>query len=135
MFELSKLILQIRPDLCEIFALKNFKYSDKFLSWLITTGISEYQAIGEDHEFIKFISSSKKLQNSSLTLLQVLVRSATADVEKAFPLPKMQKEFLVWFYTHWLEEHKFWPFLSETEKKLIIKLPEPWKTRHQSVLA
>ena len=67
--------------------------------------------------------------NDSLSLLQHLILLARPDVHAAFDLPAQQEEFLKWFYTHGVEECGYWPFLSDTEKRLILGLSEPWGSR------
>lgn len=44
-------------------------------------------------------------------------------------MPEGTPAFKEWFYTHGLEEHDYWDFLTLKEKAQVLLLPEPWATR------
>ena len=126
-FELQTFILNIRPDLRKL----GFDHSKKrleFLAWLVTSGTREYRAVGEDPNLLKLFQENGP-QSGQLSLLQTLIYIARPDVQVAFPLPAQQQAFLQWFYTHGLEEHCYWPLLSDAEKSFIMGLSGPWAVR------
>lgn len=129
MFELSKLILQLRQDLRENFKFHYVSRTDEFTFWLITSGHREYKALKENRDFLNLLDSKHHISNCVLNQLQYMIYLSRADIQKAFPLPSRKQEFLIWFYTHGLEEHDYWQWLSCCEKKLVNQLPEPWLTR------
>ena len=133
MFDLKKLILLLRKDLTFKYQFHKVINSDKYLFWLVTSGLLEYQAVKEDKDFIKFISSRHQYKNIYLTKLQWLIYSGRKDVQRIYPLPKMKNEFLVWFYSHGLEEHRYWNLLLPDEKKIVLLFPELWQTRLQKI--
>jgi len=64
-----------------------------------------------------------------------MVWQVRPDVQQAFPLLEKAAEYLAWFYTHGLEEHGFWPFLSSAEQAYVLQLPEPWPARIRAALS
>lgn len=132
-FELSRLILTLRPDLHKLFALSGKKAQDAYSAWLITSGKKEYQSVSEDSQFLQSFLTPKNRYATKLTRLQELILIARPDVLEAFPIPEGAQAFKEWFYTHGLEEHDYWDFLTLKEKVYVLSLPEPWVTRLETV--
>lgn len=87
----------------------------------------EYPSLLEDDTFLHELATTSI--EGVLSELQRVVLLLRPDVQAAFPLPDNLNEFLDWFYTHGVEECGIWPFLSDTERKRIQELPEPWTVR------
>ena len=132
-FDLSRLILTLRPDLQKLFALSGKQAYDAYCAWLITAGKKEYQAVSEDIRFIQSLLTHHDRAAKGLTRLQQLTLIARPDVQEAFPMPGGLQAFKDWFYTHGLEEHDYWDFLTLEEKVYVLGLPEPWATRLRTV--
>lgn len=128
-FNLAYLIQMLRPDLRDLLVGPGKLKHDRYCAWLITTGKNEYQSVKEDIQFLNSIVASRHDDLSRLTRLQELVLIARPDVQEAFPMPDGTLAFKDWFYTHGLEEHDCWDYLSSKEKKYVLKFPEPWATR------
>jgi len=64
-----------------------------------------------------------------LTNLQQLVYDARPDLQDVFSLDSQKQEFLWWFYTFGLDEHKFWFYLSQAEQDFVRGLHAPWAAR------
>lgn len=135
MLDVTRLILELRPDLCRRFAFNLPENSDAYLAWLVTSGILEYAALRDAPRLLADLQAGGFGANNKLTKLQSLVWKARPDVQLAFPLPEQAAEYLGWFYTHGLEEHGYWRYLSPTERSLVLQLPEPWPSRIQSTLS
>lgn len=124
---LLQLILDLRSDLRDG---QGFNLSTErrlYFSWLITNGIREYPSLLEDNAFLHELATTSI--EGVLSELQRVVLLSRPDVQAAFPLPDNLSEFRDWFYTHGVEECGIWPFLSDTERKLVQELPEPWASR------
>jgi len=132
-FELLRLILTLRPDLQKLFALPGKHAQDAYFSWLITSGKKEYQSVSEDQLFLQSLLTPKNRSATKLTRLQELILIARPDVQEAFPMPEGAQAFKEWFYTHGLEEHDYWDFLTLKEKAHVLGLSEPWATRLETV--
>ncbi len=132
-FELSRLILTLRPDLQKLFALSDKHAHDAYYAWLITSGKKEYKSVSEDPQFLQSLSAPKNRLANKLTRLQALILIARPDVREAFPLPLCAQAFIEWFYTHGLEEHDYWDFLTLKEKAHVLGLSEPWLTRLKEI--
>lgn len=127
MVDLPSLILQLRPDLRKL-GFDLGEQREKFLAWVVTAGVNEYKAIAEDPKFAELMKAGSR-GSEDLTPLQQLVRQARPDVRAAFPIPPDRERFLVWFYTHGVEECGFWPWLPEAEQRGLLGLSEPWGSR------
>ena len=128
-FDLARLVLTLRPDLQKLFATATKRGSEAFSAWLMTSGKKEYRAVSEDTGFFQSLLTPQPTSAAQLTRVQKLVRVARPDVQEAFPLPSGVQAFKEWFYTHGLEEHDYWDFLTPTEKRQVLARPEPWATR------
>ena len=132
-FDLTRLILTLRPDLQKMFAASAKQGPEAYCAWLITSGKKEYRSVGEDNNFLQTLLRSQRGALGGLTRVQELILVARPDVQAAFPLPHGVQGFKQWFYTHGLEEHDYWDFLTDKEKALVHALPEPWATRLKPV--
>lgn len=132
--DLKTLILDSRLDLREKLGFSRAENADAYLAWLVTNGVNEYKSLYDDAGFLSSLQAPVNRRDLSLTQLQHLIWTARPDVQSAFSLPGQQIEFLQWFYTHGLEEHGYWPLLSEQEKQLLLELPEPWRSRIQTAI-
>jgi glycosyltransferase involved in cell wall biosynthesis len=132
--DVKVLILDLRPDLREKLGFGRGENADAYLAWLVTNGVNEYKSLYDDAGFLSSLHASMNRRDLLLTQLQYLIWTARPDVQSAFSLPGQQIEFLQWFYTHGLEEHGYWPLLSEQEKQLLLELPEPWRSRIQTAI-
>jgi glycosyltransferase involved in cell wall biosynthesis len=134
-FDIRALILELRPDLRQKFGISSPANDDAYLSWLLNSGINEYAALHDALDLLADFQAPGFGPNGKLKKLQYLIWEARPDVQKVFPLPEKCLEYLDWFYTHGLEEHGFWHFLSTAEHADVLQLPEPWQSRIQSVLS
>lgn len=134
MFDVKKLILYLRPDLCERFGFMLKKNFDQYLGWLVTSGINEYRSIKSDTAFISSLQSKSSYKFCSLSQLQYLVYKARPDVRATFILPDNREDYLTWFYTYGLLEHCYWHCLTDLEKKVVLEIPDPWRTRLRDVI-
>lgn len=131
--DLSRLILTLRPDLQKLFALSGKQAQDKYFSWLISFGKKEYKSVSEDLQFLQTLLTPQRRSASAITRMQELILIARPDVQEAFQMPVGAPAFKDWFYTHGLEEHDYWDFLTLEEKAYVLGLPEPWATRLKTV--
>lgn len=129
---LRSLILNLRADLRKKFNTLNGFDEGAFLSWLVTSGCIEYAALFNDKNFLSDLHAHAVFMGSSLTQLQIAVLGARPDLLSAFPLPEKKTEFLRWFYTHGIEEHPIWPFLSAEEQEAALRQAPPWGERIQA---
>ena len=129
MFDLPGFILGIRPDLQRLFPGDSRKQRVQFINWLLGPGASEYASVYDGDRPLHELSLKGHGVKGLLSLLQHSIWQQRVDVQKAFPLPKHYEDFIQWFYTHGLEEHRFWHLLSPDEKQLVMKHDEPWATR------
>jgi glycosyltransferase involved in cell wall biosynthesis len=132
--DIKLLILELRPDLCQRFGFDLPENYEAYSGWLLTSGIKEYAALEEAPALLAEFQAPGSGPNGLLKKLQYMVWKARPDVQQAFPLPEKTVEFLTWFYTHGLEEHGFWSFLSSAEQACVLQLPEPWFSRIRSAL-
>lgn len=132
--DLKALILDLRLDLREKLGFARAENADAYIAWLVTNGVHEYKSLYDDPGFLSSLQAPVNHRNLSLTQLQYLIWTARPDVQATFSLPDLQAEFLQWFYTHGLEEHGYWLFLSKQEKQFVLKLPEPWQSRLQTAI-
>jgi hypothetical protein len=128
-FDLLRLVRTLRPDLQKKFTSKGKYTRDDFCAWLITSGKKEYKAVSEDIPFLQSLVTSHRSAAVRLTRLQQLILMARPDVQDAFPMPERAPAFKEWFYTHGLEEHDYWDFLSSKEKEYVLSFPDPWAKR------
>lgn len=134
-FDIKFLILELRPDLCQRFGFGLPENSDAYLGWLLTSGVKEYAALYDHPVLFDDLQARGYGLSGMLKKLHHLVWLARPDVQLAFPLPENIRGFLAWFYTHGIEEHGFWPFLSSAEHAYVLQLPEPWPSRIRSALS
>jgi hypothetical protein len=132
-FDLLQLICQLRPDLQEIFFSSDNKIQDAYLAWLIAAGRKEYRAVDEDTQVLKNLITRHRSTILDLTYLQQLIYKTRPDVRDALSINEGTGAFKAWFYTHGLEEHDYWDFLSTVEKERILRLPDPWSTRLKAI--
>jgi hypothetical protein len=133
--DIRSLILELRPDLCRRFGFDLPENSDAYLGWLLSSGIKEYAALQDAAALRADFQATGFGPNRKLNKLQYVVWKARPDVQQAFPLLEKAAEYFVWFYTHGLEEHGFWPFLSPAEQAYVLQLPEPWAARVRAALS
>lgn len=131
MADIKKLILELRPDLCRRFGFERPENADAFLGWLLSSGVREYAALLADPALRAVLQETGFGPGQGLSKLQHVIWLARPDVQQAFSLPDHTLAYLAWFYTHGLEEHGFWRFLSAAEQADVLALPAPWATRLQ----
>ena len=129
--DLKTLILNLRSDLREKLGFGRAENADAYLTWLVTSGVHEYKSLYDDPGFLSFLQTPMNRRDLLLTQLQYLIWTARPDIQSLYSLPDQQIEFLQWFYTQGLEEHGYWPLLSEQEKQILLELPEPWQSQLQ----
>jgi len=126
---ITKLLLLLRHDVrlaCKSdgrFSTKKFKF------WLLAYGLAQYPQLAEDQKLRKFAIADHRKNKHGLTNLQQSIYDARLDLQVAFSLDTQKQEFLWWFYTFGLNEHKFWLYLSEVEQDFVRRLPAPWAAR------
>ena len=126
---ITKLLLLLRDDVrlaCKSegrFSTKKFKF------WLLAYGLAQYPPLAEDHGLRKFAIADHRKNKHGLTNLQQSIYNARSDLQVAFSLDTNKQEFLWWFYTFGLNEHKFWFFLNDAEQDFVRGLPAPWVAR------
>lgn len=130
--DLRTLILGLRLDLRQKFFRPEGLDEQAFLSWLITSGAAEYPALFEDKKFCAELAEPSDFMGCHLSRLQVALLGMRPDLLAAFPLPEKKNEFLRWFYTHGIEEHAIWPFLSAEEQEAALRQAPPWGQRIQA---
>ena len=129
---LSSLIRTLRGDLCALFPLEDDDDFLHWISWLVTNGKKEYDSIAEDALLSSFLAS--KDEKYGISILQRVIYEARFDVQDVFVLPDKKIEFLQWFYTHGVEEHKLWHWLSDAQKDLVMSQDDPWPKRIEAGL-
>lgn len=131
----AKLIQRLRPDLCKLLeSNKDDSAShEKWLSWLVTTGIQEYKALLHDADFTATMAS-RTHDCSEQTRLQYLIWQARPDVRAAFSDNNKSSDFLRWFYTHGVEEHALWHWLNDRERQRVLAQPDPWPERIRTAI-
>ncbi len=101
----------------------------KFKTWLLAHGLAQYPLLAEDGALKDFAMSQDRMNKHSLTVLQQSIYDARSDLQAAFSLDTQKQQFLWWFYTFGLDEHKFWAYLNEAEQDFVRGLPAPWAIR------
>lgn len=132
--DVRALILLLRPDLRSSLAFDLTENLDRFVAWLVTSGLREYRALGEDPVFLEELRRRGGPDQLFLTGLQLAIWNARPDVRRNFPLPDKVRGFLSWFYTYGLTEHEYWYGLVDDEQKMILSLPEPWHSRVRTMI-
>lgn len=129
MLDCKALIALLRPDVRE--ACKSVgRFSPfKFKQWLLVHGLFQYPGLATDRELKTYWMAKNRNDKHGLSTLQQLIYDARSDLQTAFPLDTQKQQFLWWFYTLGLNEHKFWFYLSEAEQEFISSLPAPWGAR------
>jgi glycosyltransferase involved in cell wall biosynthesis len=129
LLDCKSLILLLRHDIrkqCE----NRLRFSPlKFKQWLVVKGLSEYPELASDRDLKAFAIGTNRKSKFGLTALQQLVFESRSDLQATFLLETQRQEYLWWFYTFGLNEHNFWPFLSNAEQSFIRSLPAPWASR------
>ena len=123
------LIALLRPDVCEACKTRGRFSPLKFKQWLLAHGLSQYPALVDGTELNTYAMTKNRKEKYGLSTLQRSVYDARPDLKAAFSLDTQKQQFLWWFYTFGLNEHKFWFYLSEIEKDFVRGLPAPWATR------
>lgn len=129
-FSLSSLIRTLRSDLCELFPLEDEDDFLTWISWLAINGREEYKSIAEDALLSSFLTL--KDEKYGISILQRVIYEARSDIQDAFALPEKKVEYLQWFYTHGVEEHKLWYWLSDAQKDAVMSQDDPWPRRIQA---
>lgn len=115
---LYSLIRRLRPDLARLFPEKR-NGCRKFITWLMADGTKEYAALREDQAFQDFLG--RKIPGLGMTILQALLYNERKDVQKAFPLPEGQSDFIAWFFRYGVIEHELWSKLTNAEFEIVRK--------------
>lgn len=131
-FNLLDLILTLRPDLCEQFGFDTARGRPGFAGWLVTSGLKEYKALADDPGFRALLRGARR-GKGALTGLQQLLWQLRPDVQKEYPLPARQAEYLHWFYCHGVGEHGVWPVLEPADKALALQKQGPWQASFQAL--
>jgi hypothetical protein len=126
-------ILNFRHDLRGLKMSLHGARQAAYFGWLVAHGLKLYPALAGDPELIAFLSREVLTAKDGLTRLQRIIYLARPDVQAAYPLKTELPQYLWWFYTFGLDEHRYWSFLTEAEKKFVYSLPEPWVSRLRQV--
>jgi glycosyltransferase involved in cell wall biosynthesis len=124
-FNLLELILTLRPDLCGRFGFDLPENRSQFISWLVTSGVREYQALALDPGFRALMSGYGP--GEPLSRLQTSLWLARPDVRQAYPANGDWRAFLDWYYMHGVGEHGLWHFLSDEERRRVLYRKGPWQ--------
>lgn len=135
MFDIRILILELRPDLRRNFRYSLTKNTEAFLIWMLSSGIWEYAALRCSAELLEEFQSPEVGLNRRLKRIQYLIWKSRPDLQQEFPLPKATEKYIAWFYTHGLEEYKFWNFLTTAEQAYVLQFSEPWHSRIRFALS
>ena len=126
--DLIHLILILRSDLIKLFGFDTCISSDKFLAWLINTGVKEYCTLGESLQFKNLLNQQDS--QLGLTRLQAAIYRCRPDVQQGIELPKDRDQFINWFYTHGIGEHNLLQILSTEDQFFALqaakKACSPW---------
>ena len=126
---ITKLILLLRHDVRRACKSEGRFSTKKFKFWLLAYGLAQYPQLTKDQEIRKFAIADHRKNKHGLTNLQQSIYNARSDLQVAFSLDTHKQEFLWWFYTFGLNEHKFWFYLSQAEQDFVRNLPAPWAAR------
>ncbi len=129
MLDRKALIALLRADVRQACTSAGHFSTKKFKQWLLVHGLGQYPELVFDRELKTHAMSKSRKDKYELTTLQRLIYEARPDLKAAFSLDTQKQQFLWWFYTFGLNEHKFWFYLSEAEKKFVRSLPDPWAAR------
>lgn len=128
--DLLQLIRDLRTDLCRRFGFHLPQNRDSYVSWLVTSGSLEYQALAEDAGFARYLHEAD--HPGELSRLHLAVYNARPDVRQAFPLPEQLPAYLQWYLVHGVAEHQLWPWLRPLEKQLACQLSGPHQAQLQA---
>ena len=126
---ITKLLLLLRHDVRLACKSEGRFSTQKFKFWLLAYGLTQYPQLAEDQDLRKFAIADGRKSKHGLTNLQQSIYNARSDLQVAFSLDTHKHEFLWWFYTFGLNEHKFWVYLSQAEQDFVRNLPAPWAAR------
>ncbi len=129
MLDFEALIALLRPDAREACKTCGRFSPLKFKQWLLVYGLYQYPELVAVTELKKFAMTKNRNDKYALTTLQRSVYDARPDLKAAFSLDTQKQQYLWWFYTHGLNEHKFWFYLSNAEQEFVRSLPVPWAAR------
>ncbi len=129
MLDCKAVIALLRPDVLEACKTVSRFSPIQFRQWLLVHGLCQYPELATDRELRIYAMAKNRKDNHELTTLQRLIYDARHDLKAAFSLDTQKQQFLWWFYTYGLNEHKFWFYLCEVEKEFVRGLPSPWATR------
>ena len=129
MLDFEELIALLRPDAREACKTCGRFSPLKFKQWLLVYGLCQYPELVAVTELKKFAMTKNRNDKYALTTLQRSVYDARPDLKAAFSLDTQKQQFLWWFYTFGLNEHKFWFYLSEAEQEFVRSLPVPWAAK------
>jgi hypothetical protein len=121
------LILELRADLRLGLAFDQPDRLAAFTAWCVTSGALEYGLLTEDEAFRQHLALASTCDG--ITSLQHWVLRGRPDVVAAFALPQQLQQFLQWFYTHGVNEHKLWQWLTPVERVHALGQPSPWADR------
>ena len=129
MLDCRALIALLRPDVREASTSVGRSSVVKFKRWLLVHGLAQYPVLLADHDLKIYALTKIRNRKYTLTTLQRSVYDARPDLKAAFSLDTQKQQYLWWFYTYGLNEHKFWFYLSDAEQKFVRNLPVPWAAR------
>ena len=129
MLDYEALIFLLRPNIREACKTRGRFSPLKFKQWLLVFGLSQYPELVADTKLKKFAMAKNRKDKYALTTLQGSIYSARPDLKAAFSLDTQKQQYLWWFYTYGLNEHKFWFYLSNAEQEFVRSLPVPWAAR------
>ena len=129
MVDCKALIALLRTDVREACTVGGRYSPKKFKQWLLVHGLGQYPELVADCKLKTFAMTKNRKGKHGLTTLQQSIYGTRSDLQAAFSLDTQKQQFLWWFYTYGLNEHKFWFYLSEIEKEFVRGLPSPWATR------
>jgi glycosyltransferase involved in cell wall biosynthesis len=129
LLDYKALIALLRPDVREACKTIGSFSSFKFKQWLLVHGLCQYPVLVADTELKRFAMTKNRKDKYGLTTLQRAIYDARADLKAAFSLDTQKQQFLWWFYTFGLNEHKFWFYLNEAEQEFVRGFPAPWAAR------
>ena len=129
MVDCKALIALLRTDVREACTVGGRYSPKKFKQWLLVHGLGQYPELVADCKLKTYAMTKNRKGKHGLTTLQQSIYGTRSDLQAAFSLDTQKQQFLWWFYTFGLNEHKFWLYLSEAEKEFVRSLPAPWAAR------
>ena len=109
------LVSSFRHDLRSLFNHENSFGGNRFVDWIILSGIHEYRVFTEDLLLKSWLSENDSSYGVDLTRLQLFVYHLRKDLVGVFELPKDRDGFVDWFYTNAIDELRIVGLLDETQ--------------------